>query len=113
MRLLLAHLVEALSGEHATGHRDTRPDGMSSRDWTHNLDWARRRVNRYRRRSQVQASRHPILSALVFGLPFCSTCHTPLLVGGRLDEKRITRRMRRTPFCSAACKMRARRLRSS
>lgn len=72
-------------------------------DWTHNLRWAQRRL---KGKDAAHMSRDDVLTKLRGRLPLCRCCYSVILVGCRLDGKRITRRR---AYCDDVCKMRAQR----
>ena len=75
-------------------------------DWGHNLRWAERKIRRARRSTQPIVAFQDILRALARGCHLCDNCHTPILAGCWIDERRINRARR---FCGPPCKMQWRR----
>jgi hypothetical protein len=103
MRLLLAALMAALSNG-----QDNCPAGFEPRDWDLNIGLAKHRLQK-RWTEKGRWSQEKILDAVIPRRrrkgpkqQLCPACHTPILVGYRLNGRKITRRK---VFCDDACKM--------
>ncbi len=92
----------------------TQPDASDAvcdaSDWGHNLRWAERKIRRARRSNDAIVTFREILRALARGCHLCENCHTPILAGCWIDERRINRARR---FCGPSCKMQWRRRQSN
>jgi hypothetical protein len=78
-----------------------------SPDWKHNQVWAERKLKRARSRTtRPITSVADILRVLAGRDPLCRACHTPILVGCRIDGRAVSRARE---FCCDACKMQMRR----
>jgi hypothetical protein len=81
-----------------------------SPDWNHNLAWAERKLKRARfRTTRPITSVADILRVLAGTDPLCRACHTPILVGCRIDGHTVSRARE---FCCDVCKMQMRRKRA-
>lgn len=98
MRHLIEALVFSLSSEPVVVDKATR-GCLDSPDWKHNRRWAELRMGGEPRPWSVSG----VLNTLVRGCPVCEYCHTPILVGCRLNGHEVTKGRR---FCDAVCKMR-------
>jgi len=106
MRSLATALVLNLSGLDIPDDEETQRL-KDSPDWKHNIRWAERKLERARSRTKRPIFRvADILRVLASGGPLCRDCHTPVLVGCRIDGHTVTRGRE---FCCDACKMKAQR----
>jgi hypothetical protein len=100
MRRLQAALVFALCADWAQADTETQRVSESP-DWVRTLAWARRRVSR--RLGPQGPWAVPAVMRVLVRRRICAACHTPILAGGWLAGKQITRRRE---YCDEACKMR-------